>query len=95
MTARQLGHVLVKPIFNPKECGDLGNTATNGGCIVAKAFKTECKLVPHLVGHNLIFGRLQNEADLLCLRSIVHRVKRYTAVQNLTLVPSVWGEAGF
>ena len=95
MTARKLGHVLIKPIFNAKECGNLGNTAANGRRIVAKAFKTKGKLVPYLVGHHLIFGRLHHKTDFLCLRSVVHRVKRHTAVQYFTLSSAVRGEAGF
>ena len=53
--------------MNPEIACHLCHSQTNRRRIISQTFQTKCKLMPHLICHDLIFGILQYIANFLAL----------------------------
>ena len=84
LTTGKLGDILIKPVFNAEEGGDLCHPAANGWGIISQALQAESQLMPHFVGDHLVFRGLENIADLLCLFPLAHVGQEFPLIADLT-----------
>jgi len=94
LSAGQLADGLVEPALDAEEGGHLGDAPADGGRVGAEALEPERELVPDLVGHKLVVGALQHEADAAALPALAERVERKTLEQDLARALAVRGERG-
>ena len=89
LPAGQLRYILVKPVLNPKKRRHFGNAPADDRRFIAQRLQPEGKLVPDLVGHDLIFGILQHKADRARLLAARDLLQRYAAEYNLPAARTV------
>ena len=75
MPTGQLCDRLIKPFLNPEKRRHFRNAAANRRRIVAEGFQPECQLMPDLVGNDLIFRALPNNAYFFCLFALVKGIE--------------------
>ena len=89
LPARQLGDGPVKPVLDAEKRRHLCHAAADGWRITAQALQPEGQLMPDLVGHELIVGVLQHEADPLALRARIEFAKRRVFKPDLSRTHAV------
>ena len=72
------------PFANAEKSADLRHLAPDHVRAFTKTFKTECQLMPHLIGHGLIVWILHNVADFGYRCTFIQLVYIHTAVSNDT-----------
>ena len=94
LAARQLGNILIKPVFNAEKAGHFGHSPADGGGVKAKTFQTEGQLVPYLVGDNLVVGVLQHKTDACTLLPKGQVTQGGVFKENFALQHTVRGQRG-
>ena len=75
----------MKPVFYSEKGRHLKNSRPYFIRSAAKAFKSECKLMPYFIAYYLVIRTLHNKANFRRLTVIVKCFRRSAVVQNLSV----------